>query len=159
MDFIPSRQPRAFLSAVNFGALGFDFPAALAAKLIYPERTVVGILGDGDFMMTMQDLETAVRENIAVKIFIVNDNAYRVLAFRQKVQFAGRVYGSEHANPDFVRLAESFGVKALRLESPSDVEAGVQEALDSAGPAVVEIVADPNDVPPTNLDAALHMSN
>lgn len=159
MDFIPSHQPRTFLSAVNFGAMGFGFPAALAAKLIYPDRTVVGVLGDGDFMMTMQDLETAVRENIAVKIFIVNDNAYRVLAFRQKVQFGGRVYGSEHANPDFVKLAECFGAKAWRLERPEDVDAGVEEALACPGPAIVEIVADPNDVPPTNLDAALRMSD
>jgi acetolactate synthase-1/2/3 large subunit len=157
MAFIPSRQPQTFLSAVNFGAMGFGFPAALAAKLVYPERTVVAVLGDGDFLMTVQDLETAVREKIAVKIVVINDNAYRVLAFRQRVQYQGRIYGSLHQNPDFVRLAESFGLKAWRLETPDQVEPALSEALNWSGPALIEVIADPQDIPPTNLEAVMGM--
>lgn len=157
MAFIPSHQPRTYLSAVNFGAMGFGFPAALAAKLIYPERTVVAILGDGDFMMTVQDLETAVRERIGVKVMVINDNAYRVLAFRQQVHYQGRVYGTLHSNPDLVRLAESFGLPAWRLESSDQVEAVLDEALAFRGPALIEVVTDLQDIPPTNLEAILAM--
>lgn len=155
--FIPSRQPRTYLSAVNFGAMGFGFPAALAAKLVYPEKTVVAILGDGDFMMTVQDLETAVREKIGVKIMVINDNAYRVLAFRQQVHYQGRVYGTLHSNPDLVRLAESFGLPAWRLEKSGEVESALNEALASSGPALIEVVTDPQDIPPTNLEAVMAM--
>ena len=158
MAFIPCRRPLTFLSAVNFGAMGFGFPAALAAKLVHPEREVVAILGDGDFMMTVQDLETAVREQIAVRIFIINDNAYRVLAFRQKVQWQGHVYGSLHGNPDFCKLAESFGVSAWRLSEATQVDKVLDAALAQPGPSLVEIVTSPDDLPPTNLEAALRMS-
>jgi acetolactate synthase-1/2/3 large subunit len=158
MAFIPSRRPSTFLSAVNFGAMGFGFPAALAAKLVHPEREVIAVLGDGDFMMTVQDLETAVRERIPVKIFIVNDNAYRVLAFRQKVQWQGHVYGSLHCNPDFCKLAESFGISAWRLTEAAQVDKVLDSALAETGPSIVEIVTSSDDLPPTNLEAALRMS-
>jgi acetolactate synthase-1/2/3 large subunit len=158
MAFIPCQRPLTFLSAVNFGAMGFGFPAALAAKLVHPEREVIAVLGDGDFMMTVQDLESAVRERIAARIFIVNDNAYRVLAFRQKVQWQGHVYGSHHGNPDFCKLAESFGVPAWRLTEAAQVDKVLDEALIQQGPSLVEIVTGPDDLPPTNLEAALHMS-
>jgi acetolactate synthase I/II/III large subunit len=158
MAFIPCRRPLSFLSAVNFGAMGFGFPAALAAKLVYPEREVIAVLGDGDFMMTVQDLETAVRERIPVRVFIVNDNAYRVLAFRQKVQWQGHVYGSLHSNPDFCKLAESFGVPAWRLSEAAQVDNVLDSALAQQGPSIVEIVTGADDLPPTNLEAALRMS-
>lgn len=158
MAFVPSRQPLTYLSAVNFGAMGFGLPASLAAKLVYPQRQVIAILGDGDFMMTVQDLETAVREKIAVRIFVVNDNAYRVLAFRQRVQLNGRVYGSLHDNPDFLKLADAFGLKAWRIREAADVDGVLETALAEPGPTLVEIVTDPNDIPPTNLEAAMHMN-
>jgi len=68
--------------------------------------------------MTMQDLETAVRENIHLKILIINDNAYRVLLYRQKFQYQGRVMGTVHGNPDFVKLAESFGARDSGWKNP-----------------------------------------
>jgi acetolactate synthase-1/2/3 large subunit len=158
MAFMPSRGPQQFLSAVNFGAMGFGFPAALAAKLVLAERTVLAVQGDGDFLMTVQDLETAVREKIAVKILVINDNSYRVLAFRQRVQFDGHVYGSEHGNPDLVKLAESFGLAAWRLRDGDDVEPVLSSFVAAKFPALVEVVTDPQDIPPTNLEAAMRMS-
>jgi len=158
MAFMRSRQPSCFLSAVNFGAMGFGFAASLGAKLVHPDRAVIAILGDGDFLMTVQDLETAVREQIAVRIFVVNDNAYRVLAFRQRVQYQGHVYGSEHNNPDLMKLAESFGLPAWRIESADQIAEILPQAMQAIGPSLVEIVTDTNDIPPTNLQAALRMS-
>ncbi len=69
----------------------------------------MAILGDGDFMMTMQDLETACREGIKARVLVINDNMYRVLNIRQRVQCGGRVIGTCHGNPDFAALARSFG--------------------------------------------------
>ncbi|HXY37509.1 MAG TPA: thiamine pyrophosphate-binding protein [Planctomycetaceae bacterium] len=158
MAFIPSKLPLTFLSAVNFGAMGFGFPASLAAKLIYPERPVIAVLGDGDFLMTVQDLETAVRERIPVRIFIVNDNSYRVLAFRQRVQFQGRVHGTLHDNPDFCKLADSFHIPAWRIDGPEQIDGVLDAALAATGPSVVEIVTAADDVPPMNLEAAMRMS-
>lgn len=158
MAYLPSQQPSTFLSAVNFGAMGFGFPAALAAKLILPQRQVLAFLGDGDFLMTVQDLETAVRERIAVRLFVINDNSYRVLAFRQRVQFAGRVYGTLHQNPDFLKLADAFGLQAWRISRTADVDDALDGALADPGPSLVEIVTDPDDIPPTNLTAAMGMN-
>ncbi len=158
MAFLPCRRPLTFLSAANFGAMGFGFPAALAAKLVHPESEVVAILGDGDFMMTVQDLETACREGIKARVLVINDNMYRVLNLRQRAQCGGRVLGTCHGNPDFAALARSFGAVGLRLEKVEDIEGVLGEALAAPGPAVVDVIIDPDDLPPLNLEATLRMS-
>ncbi len=113
----PCNQPLSFLSTVNFGAMGFGLAASMAASMVHPERAVLAILGDGDFMMTVQDLETAVREGLDIKVLILNDYQYRVLNFKQKLQFGGRVLGTEHGNPDFADLARCFGASGYRLDT------------------------------------------
>lgn len=157
MAFLPCREPLSFLSAVNFGAMGFGFPAALAAKLLRPEAEVVAILGDGDFMMTLQDLETACREGIGVRVLVLNDNMYRVLNIRQRLQCGGRILGTCHGNPDFAALARSFGADGFRLERVEDIGGMLAEALAAPGPAVVDVIIDPDDLPPLNLEATLRM--
>jgi acetolactate synthase-1/2/3 large subunit len=106
----------------------------------------------------VQDLETAVREQIPVRIFIVNDNSYRVLAFRQRVQFQGHVYGTLHNNPDFCKLADSFGVPAWRIDQPGQIDGVLDAALAAPGPSLVEIVTATDDIPPMNLEASMRMS-
>ncbi len=158
MVFWPCEHPLSFLSAVNFGSMGFGFPAALGAKLVHPEREVVAVLGDGDFMMTVQDLETAVREGIGVKVLVLNDGMYRVLDVRQRLQFQGKVFGTRHGNPDFAKLAESFDAEGIRIEKLADVIPGVERLLAAPGPAVADVIIDPDDMPPMNLMANLRMS-
>ncbi len=158
MAFLPCLEPLTYLSAVNFGAMGFGFPAALAAKLVRPEREVVAILGDGDFMMTLQDLETACREGIKVTVLVMNDHMYRVLNLRQRIQCQGRILGTCHGNPDFAALARAFGASGWRLERVVDIEPVLREALAAEGPAVVDVIIDPDDLPPFNLEASLRMS-
>lgn len=152
-----TRGPLQFLGAVNFGAMGFGLAAAMSAKLCFPDRTVLAVLGDGDFLMTVQDLETAVREKIGIKIVVVNDNSYRVLEMKQKLQYQGHVIGTRHQNPDFLELAKAFGLKGIRLQSPEEVEAGLKEMTATGGPVLLEIVTDPEDLPPTNLEAVMKM--
>lgn len=158
MAYLPCRHPLTYLSTVNFGSMGFGLAAAMAAKSLYPGRTVVAVLGDGDFMMTMQDLETAVREGINVKIVVLNDFRYRVLNFRQRLQFAGRIIGTEHNNPDFAQLAKCFGAAGYRLDSPEQVDRVLDAALAEKGLTVVDVLIDPDDVPPMNAEATLRMS-
>jgi acetolactate synthase-1/2/3 large subunit len=158
MAFLPCVRPLSWLQSVNFGAMGFGFPAALAAGLIHPEKTVVAVLGDGDFMMTLQDLETAVREGLRIRVLIVNDGMYRVLNFRQRMQYQGRVIGTCHGNPDFAALARTFGASGWRLERPEEIRPVLEEALGADGPSVVDVIVDPDDMPPANIEAALKMS-
>ncbi|MEM1598889.1 MAG: thiamine pyrophosphate-binding protein [Pyrobaculum sp.] len=155
-SYIKVKAVRGYLAAFNLGAMGFAFPAALGAKLSAPERDVYAVLGDGEFMMTLQDLETAVREKIAVKIIVVNDNAYRVLYARQKAQKMGRIFGTVHTNPDFVKLAEAFGVEALSIQSDEEIEKAVKFITQPAEkPLLLELKIHPDDLPPMNIDWAL----
>jgi acetolactate synthase-1/2/3 large subunit len=148
--------PRGFLAATNMASMGFGFPAALAAKLSFPEREVVAVVGDGEFMMTMHDLETAVREKIGIKLVIVNDNSYRVLLMRQKVQKMGRIFGTLHSNPDFCKLAEAFGTEAMVLRSNAQVEEGVKFITRRSDlPLIVELKVDQDDLPPLNFEGTL----
>lgn len=157
MAFLPCREPLTYLSAVNFGAMGFGFPAAMAAKLVHPEKEVVAVLGDGDFMMTLQDLETACREGIRVRVLVFNDNMYRVLNLRQRLQCGGRILGTCHGNPDFAALARTFGAAGWRLERPEEIVPVLEDALSAPGPAVVDVIIDPDDLPPLNIEATLRM--
>ena len=130
----------------------------MAASIIYPERAVLAVLGDGDFMMTVQDLETAVREGLDIKVLILNDYQYRVLNFKQKLQFGGRVMGTEHGNPDFADLARSFGATGYRLDTPDQIDQVLDAAISQKGPVVVDVIMDPDDMPPLNIEATLRMS-
>jgi acetolactate synthase-1/2/3 large subunit len=153
-SFVRVRSARGYLAAFNLGAMGFAFPAALGAKLAAPERDVYAVIGDGEFMMTVQDLETAVREKIPVKIIVINDNSYRVLYARQKAQKMGRVFGTLHTNPDFVKLAEAFGVEAMSISRDEDIPKAV-EFVTEPGLKLLELRICPDDFPPMNIEAAL----
>ncbi len=150
-------SPRSFIAPNNFGAMGFGFPALLAYKIVMPDRPAVSIIGDGDFMMTIQDIETAVRENIVATVLILNDNSYRALRYGQQVIYGGRIYGSEHGNPDFVKLAESFGAAGFLIETPEQIEPVLKEAMSCGKLAVVDARIDVDDIAPTNLQAILKM--
>ncbi len=155
---IPCLRPLSWLCSVNFGSMGLGFPSALAACLVHPGQPVVAVLGDGEFMMTLQDLETAVREDIGVKVLVINDSMYRVLNFRQRTQFQGRVIGTEHSNPDIAVMASSFGAHGLRLDKVENIRPVLEEMLRLEGPVVVDVIVDPDDIPPLNFEANMRMS-
>jgi len=154
--FLKIRRYHGFLAATNLGAMGFAFPAALGAKVVQPEREVVAVLGDGEFLMTLQDLETAVREKIAVKVIVVNDSSYRVLLMRQKMQKAGRVFGTVHTNPDMSKLADAFGVMSMVVADNTQVEAATDFILArTEKPRILELKVSQEDMPPFNMEASL----
>ena len=154
--FLRVRASRSFLAATNMGSMGFVFAAALGAKMTLPEREVVAVMGDGEFMMTVQDMETAVREKVGAKLVIVNDNSYRVLLMRQKIQKMGRIFGTKHTNPDFAVVARAFGAEGLVVDSDEKVQEGVEFLMTKSDvPVLVELRVDPEDLPPLNIQGSL----
>lgn len=149
-------RPGSYLASTNLGAMGFALPAAIGAKMACPERQVVCVAGDGEFMMTVQELETVRREGLDVKVIVVNDNSYRVLYLKQILQKQGRVFQTVLSNPDFVKLSESFGIPAMRVGSVEKIEDGIEFLLDD-GPRLVELAIDRDEIPPLNLEATLKM--
>jgi len=135
----PVYQPRTFITSGYQGTLGSGFPTALGAKVAHPDRPVVAITGDGGFMFGVQELSTAVQFGIGVVTLIFNNNAYGNVRRDQVQRFEGRVVASDLVNPDFVKLAESFGVGAARVTSPDHFRAALETALADGGPYVIAI--------------------
>jgi acetolactate synthase-1/2/3 large subunit len=135
----PVYQPRTFITSGYQGTLGSGFPTALGAKVANPDRPVVAITGDGGFMFGVQELATAVQFNIGVVTLVFNNNAYGNVRRDQRERFDGRVVASDLVNPDFVKLAESFGVGAARVASPESFRPALEKALAHGGPYLIDV--------------------
>lgn len=135
----PVYEPRTFITSGYQGTLGSGFPTALGAKVANPDTPVVAITGDGGFMFGVQELSTAVQFNIGVVTLVFNNNAYGNVRRDQRERFDGRVVAADLVNPDFVRLAESFGVAAGRVTSPDHFRAALEKALGHGGPYLLAI--------------------
>jgi acetolactate synthase-1/2/3 large subunit len=135
----PVYEPRTFLSSGYQGTLGSGFPTALGAKVAHPDRPVVAITGDGGFMFGVQELATAVQFDIGVVVLVFNNNSYGNVRRDQRERFEGRIVASDLVNPDFVKLAESFGVGAARVTSPDQFRRALEKALAHGGPALIDI--------------------
>ena len=125
----PVYLPRSYIGPGYQGTLGYGFPTALGAKIGNPRRPVLSITGDGGFGWGLQELSTARKYGIGLVTVVFNDGAYGNVRRAQVEQFDGRVLGSDLVNPDFVRLAESFGVHATRVTTPPELEGVLREAL------------------------------
>jgi acetolactate synthase-1/2/3 large subunit len=135
----PIYQPRTFITSGYQGTLGSGFPTALGAKVAHPDRPVVAITGDGGFMFGVQELSTAVQFKIGVVTLVFNNNAYGNVRRDQRQRFDGRVVAADLVNPDFVKLAESFGVGAARVTSPDHFRPALETALADGGPYLIAI--------------------
>ncbi len=138
-QFCKFRQPNTLITSGGLGAMGFEVPAAIGAKVGRPDKTVWSIAGDGGFQMTMCDLAVAVEHNIDVKFAILNNGTLGMVhqwqdLFYQKDYFA-TVYSG---NPDFVKLAESYGIRGIRVTEKGDVSGAIQEAMETPGPVVID---------------------
>jgi len=135
----PVYEPRTFISSGYQGTLGSGFPTALGAKVANPDRPVVAITGDGGFMFGVQELATAVQFNIGVVTLVFNNNSYGNVRRDQRERFEGRVVASDLVNPDFVKLAQSFGVGAARVTSPEVFRPALEKALAHGRPYLIDI--------------------
>ncbi len=130
--------PNQFLSSGGAGTMGFGFPCALGAQLAKPEAKVVAFVGDGGFQMTLPELATACVNNIPVKIFVLDNRCLGMVRQWQELFFDERYSGIDlQGNPDFVKLAESYGMRAFRISRVSDVRSVVSEALEFEGPCLI----------------------
>jgi acetolactate synthase-1/2/3 large subunit len=136
--FWPVYRPRTYLTSSYSGNLGFEVPTALGAKVARPERCVVCITGDGGFMYNSQELSTAARERINAVIVLFNDEAYGNVA-RDLDESWGGSHGASVTNPDFMKLADAYGVVGMRATKPTDVGDLVRKAVGMDRPVLIEV--------------------
>jgi acetolactate synthase I/II/III large subunit len=134
-------RPNTCIISNGFAAMGIAIPGAIAAKLIYPDRKIVAVTGDGGFMMNMQELETAVRIGTPFVTLIFNDGGYGLIEWKQQVYYGESAF-IKFGNPDFVKLAESMGLKGYRIESAIDLIPTLKEALDQKVPTIIDCPVD-----------------
>ncbi|HYF60357.1 MAG TPA: thiamine pyrophosphate-binding protein [Burkholderiaceae bacterium] len=132
--------------APTSGAMGYAVPAAVAAALRHPERTVVAFTGDGDFLMTGQELATAVQYGVAPIVVLVNNGMYGTIRMHQEREYPARVYGTALRNPDFVKLAEAYGCHGERVTETGRFAAAFERARAAGVPALIELVVDPQAI-------------
>jgi acetolactate synthase I/II/III large subunit len=140
-----SRYPRRFISSGGLGTMGFGFPAAIGAQVACPDAMVVDIAGDGSFQMTLQELATAVQYQLPVKVCILNNQCLGMVRQWQEL-FWNKRYSHTHleCQPDFVKLAESYGAEGYRATKPEDLDEVLRVALASDQPAVIDIRVKPD---------------
>ncbi|NYE26058.1 thiamine pyrophosphate-binding protein [Pigmentiphaga litoralis] len=145
--FFQFRQSRTSLAPVC-GAMGYGFPAAIAAKLRYPEREVIAFAGDGCFLMYPQELATALQFGANVVTIVVNNGMYGTIRMHQEKRFPGRISATKLQNPDFVAMAAAFGAHAELVEKTEDFPAAFERARKAGRPALLELRVDPKQITP-----------
>lgn len=136
---LPCYQPYTHITPGYQGTLGYGFATALGVKVANPDKPVLAVAGDGGFMFTVQELATAVQHKIGLVTLVFNDDAYGNVRRMQKNQYGNRVIASDLHNPDFVKLAESFGAHGLRVEQPGELRQAIERGFAADGPTIIEI--------------------
>ena len=138
--------PRQFVSSGGLGTMGFGLPASIGAKIAFPDRTVIDISGDGGFQMTMQELATAVSDDVPVVVCILN-NGYLGMVRQWQDLFWSKRYSFTcmEVQPDFKLLAEAFGAVGMRVTDKDQVEPALREAIASGRPAVIDFKTSPEE--------------
>jgi acetolactate synthase-1/2/3 large subunit len=137
----PCVEPNTCIIPNGFCSMGQTLPGAIAAHMVYPERKVLSIAGDGDFMMNVQEMETARRLNANLTILIWEDGGYGLISWKQDDEF-DRHTALSFGNPDWLKLADAFGWTGTSVERAEDLQAALSEALDTPGPSLVVIPID-----------------
>lgn len=135
----PVYEPRTFFFPSGFGTLGFALPAAIGAKVGRPEAGVVAVVGDGGFQYTMGDLGCAVQERMGLPIVIFNDSTYSAVKHAQKEERGGRYLAVDLVNPDYVKLADAYGIPGVRANSPEELEHEIGLAFERDLPTIIDV--------------------
>jgi acetolactate synthase-1/2/3 large subunit len=150
-QFFRVDEPDSWLSSGGAGTMGYGFPAAIGAQFGQPDRLVIAIVGDGGFQMTLSELSTAAIHNLPLKVIIIDNKYLGMVRQWQELFFENRLSGVDlEGNPDFVKLAESYGVKGFRIKRAADVNTVLRRALEyNEGPCVVhaEVIKEDNVFP------------
>ncbi|WP_080873134.1 biosynthetic-type acetolactate synthase large subunit [Oceanobacillus timonensis] len=138
-QFYTFKNPNNWVTSGGLGTMGFGFPAAIGAQIAKPEKMVVSIVGDGGFQMTLQELSILKSQNLPVKVVILNNEALGMVRQWQETFYEERYSHSLFSeNPDFVKLAESYGIKGMRVSDEENVPEALNEALSHDGPVVID---------------------
>ena len=135
--FYPSYQANGIIGAKGSGLLGFSFPAAIGVRIARPDTPVVGLIGDGGFLYTAQELATCVRHNVGFPLVVVNDDAFGVIGYLQRTAYQ-EAYQAQLTNPDFLAFAAAFGVPATRVQSPAELQSALDRTLASGEMHLIE---------------------
>ena len=144
-------QARRTQLAPTSGAMGYGYPAALGAKAVHPQREVVCIAGDGDFMMSANEMATAAQYGLGVIVVVVDNGTFGTIRMHQEREYPARVIATDLKNPDFVKYAEAFGAFAVRVETTDAFPAALQAAREAAAtgqPALIHLVTEAEQIAP-----------
>ncbi|MCK5836916.1 MAG: acetolactate synthase large subunit, partial [Desulfobacula sp.] len=136
-------QPRTYITSGGLGTMGYGFPAAIGVKVGNPNKNVVCISGDGSFQMNIQEIATALKENIAITVVLMN-NGYLGMVRQWQEFFYDKAYSdTDMMNaPDFVKLAEAYGAKGFTCEDPAKVESTLKQGLETPGTVIMEFIVE-----------------
>src|SRR6266851_1214069 len=137
------------------GSMGYGVPAAVAAKRIHPERTVMAFSGDGDFLMTGQELATAMQYGLAVRLFVIDNGTYGTIRMHQEREYPGRVFGTDLRNPDFAAYARAFGAEGFTIASDNEAVPALAAAFAAKTASVIHVKLDPEAITPTTTLSAI----
>jgi len=132
-------EPRTYVTTGYQGTLGYGFPTAIGVKAAMPDRAVLSIIGDGGFMFGMPELASAAQHHIGLITIVFNNSSFGNVRRDQQLKFNSNLIGADLENPDFVKLAESFGVAGYRVDSPEDLKPVLAKAIDDDQPAIIEV--------------------
>jgi acetolactate synthase-1/2/3 large subunit len=134
--------------APTAGSMGYGLPAAVAAKAVHPDRTVVCFAGDGCYLMHGQELATAMSYGLNIVVIVVNNNMYGTIRMHQERNYPGRVSGTDLTNPDFAAYARAFGAHGETVRRSEEFPAAFERALVAGKPAILELLIDPEAITP-----------
>lgn len=143
-SLIPIEESGTFLKSVGLGTMGFAFPAGIGAQTAKPDATVYAIVGDGDFSMVAQELETCVREALPLIVVVFNDDQLSSIKVHQEQSYGERYVGVDYTDVDFASVAEGFGAAGFRVETGEEFEQALDDAEAVEGPAVIDTTIDPD---------------
>ncbi len=138
-------KPNSFISSGGLGTMGFGLPAAMGVKVGCPDSTVWLVDGDGSFQMTIQELATIVQDNIAVKIAILHNGYLGMVRQWQELFYAKRYVATPLSGPDYVKIAEAYGIPGLRVEHNEEVAPAIERAMAEQGPFLIDFVVEPEE--------------
>ena len=139
-------KPNRWITSGGLGTMGFGLPAAIGAQVAHPDKLVIDIAGEASILMCIQEMSTAIQHQLPVKVFIIN-NQYMGMVRQWQELLHDKRYSHSYTDalPDFVKLAEAYGAKGIRVETPGELDKGIQEMIDYNGPVIFDCVVDQNE--------------
>jgi len=139
-------KPNRWITSGGLGTMGFGLPAAIGAQVAHPDKLVIDIAGEASILMCIQEMSTAIQHQLPVKVFIIN-NGYMGMVRQWQELLHDKRYSHSYTDalPDFVKLAEAYGAKGIRVESPAELDKGIQEMMDYNGPVIFDCVVNQNE--------------